>query len=148
MVDGRVVSWTTRKTTDGGEGRRYITASPEQEALHHKHVLFGEDYCRDTIIVNEGPLSAMAIGPGATCTFGLNYTRQQFLRMVKYPRRVVAFDDQPEARKVADKLASELDQYPGETYVIRFGVKDAAELDDDEISEIRSRFLEDGETRS
>ena len=67
---GRPISWTTR-SIGTKDKKKYITASPAEEAAPHKQTLYGLDYCRHTVIVVEGPLDAWNIGPGAAATYGL-----------------------------------------------------------------------------
>ena len=97
---GDMVSWTTRSILPDANSR-YISARPEEEKYHHKHLLYGEDYCTDTIIICEGPTDVWNIGPGAVATFGLNYTKWQVARMVKYPNRIICFDNSDDAQNMA-----------------------------------------------
>lgn len=137
---GEIVSWTTRSIGDGP--RRYISAGANEEAIPAKHLLYGADLAQHAIIVCEGPIDAWAIGPGAVATMGLNYSKEQFIAMTKYPVRVVCFDNEPKAQYQAERLASELSQYPGDTYCITLETgKDAAESDKQEIQELRARYL-------
>lgn len=142
VYQGRVVSWTTRKISDKAGLRRYLTAAPGEEEISHKHLLGGEDYCRHAVVVCEGPLDAMAIGPGAVWTGGLAYTRQQLNRIAKYPVRVVCFDSEPEAQKRARQLCQDLHLYPGSTYRVELeSDNDPASADRAEVAELRQRFL-------
>lgn len=137
---GEVVSWTTR--TIGERGTRYISAKPEQERMAHKDLLYGEDYCRNVVIVHEGPFDVWRTGPGAVCTFGTDYTKAQVERLVKYPVRVVCFDSEPTAQRMARKLVAELAVFPGETFLVTLDSKDPGSASDAEILELRRRFLE------
>lgn len=141
LYQGEVVSWTTRATTD--DGMRYISARPDQERLDAHTLLFGEDYARHTIIVCEGCLDAIKIGPGAVATLGIKYTTAQVLRMSKYPRRVILFDNETMAQRRARKLAGDLSVFPGETLncCLTSG-KDAAEASHRDVEELRQRYLE------
>lgn len=136
----RQVSWTTRAIGKDAE-IRYISASPEEEAVNHKEVLYGSHLAHHVIFINEGPLDAWAWGPGGTATLGLNYSEAQFNQMIKFPVRVVCFDNTPDAQRRADKLCIKLASYPGDTEncIIESG-KDAAEADKSEILEVREAF--------
>jgi DNA primase len=134
------VSWTTR-TIDPDNEMRYISASPKEEAVPHKEVLYGEDYCRSAIIITEGPTDVWRIGKGAVATFGLGFEPAQVKRMLQYPVRVVCFDNSKEAQKRAKKLAGTLSLYKGETYVVNLSADDAGSASPEEIKELRSRFL-------
>ncbi len=141
QYQSETVSWTTRSLSDRATAK-YITAREEEEKVFHKDLLFGEDFARHAIVVCEGPLDAVAIGPGAVATMGLSYTRAQLLRMSKYPVRVICFDSEPAAQRRADKLCGDLSVFDGATYKAVFLTgKDAADASKREILELRRRFL-------
>lgn len=133
---GRTVSWTTRSI---GKLARYWNASKSQEEISIRKLLYGEDYVRHTIIVLEGPLDVWTVGPGAVCTCGMVYSRDQLLRMTKYPNRIICFDSTPDAQARARRLVRELEPFPGRTrnVVLETG-KDPNEADKKEILELRS----------
>jgi len=140
LLDGRPVSWTTRAI--GTSGRRYVSASPEQETVSHKEILYGEDYARHAVVVVEGPLDAWAIGPGAVAVAGLVVTDAQVDRIAAYPMRAVCFDAEPPAKLRQETLVRRLASFPGETVSVDLETgPDAAEAEDGEIREIRKAFL-------
>ena len=135
------VSWTARAI--GGREPRYISASPEEEAVDHKSLLYGEDLAGHAIVVVEGPLDAWRIGPGAVATLGLQVTPEQVSRIGGHPVRAICFDRERAALRRADKLASLLAQSPGDTYVVELETgDDPADADDEEVDEIRRKFLD------
>lgn len=138
---GEIVSWLTRSISDDVR-LRYKSATKEQEKVPHRTLLYGEDYCGQTIIVVEGPLDVWTIGPGCVATCGVGYSRAQLLRISKYPRRVILFDNEPEAQRRARKLCRDLAVFDGETYnvVLNTG-KDASRASKSEVREIKKRFL-------
>lgn len=138
--EGRVVSWTTRGLTD--REPRYINARPTEEALPAKSVLFGEDYCRHAVVITEGPFDAMRVGPGAVATLGLATTDAQVLRMCKYPRRIVCFDNSPQAQARATALCRSLQCFPGRTWNVVLDAKDPGEAPEREIRLLRESFLD------
>lgn len=133
---GRVVSWTTRSISDKVEAR-YISASPDQEAVRHKTILYGEDYVRHSIIVHEGPLDVWRTGPGAVATLGTGFVRSQVAAIAKYHRRIICFDNEPKAMRRAEELADLLEGYPGETYVVQLDSKDPGTASDREVQKLR-----------
>lgn len=133
---GEIVSWTTRSLID--EGMRYMSAGESEEAIPHKHLLYGEDYATTAISIHEGPIDVWKIGPGAVATLGTGFTPAQVLRMSKYPRRIVCFDSEPAAQKRARKLCSLLEVFPGETFNVTLDAKDAGGASEGELSELRS----------
>lgn len=137
---GGVVSWTTRAVSD--KVIPYMSAPPDKEAIHHKDLLYGSDFVIHTVVVNEGPLDAWAVGCGGVATFGLKYTTAQVLQIAKYPVRIICFDNEPGAQKVAKKLCRELSIFPGQTYNVVFDSgKDASRATPNELKQFRKRFL-------
>lgn len=140
FFNGEEVSWTTRGIYGDG---RYTSAKPEQEKISHKTLLYGEDYCVNTVAVVEGPVDVWALGPGAVCTFGTAYTTEQLMRIAKYPRRVICFDNEPDAQRAARQLVTDLKGFDGETVnVVMETGKDASRSSKKEREEFRVRFLE------
>lgn len=139
IYKGKTVSWTTRSLVDSGT--RYISAKPENETTPHKELLYGEDYAHRVIIIHEGPTDVWKFGPGAVCTFGLNYTTAQLKKMVQYQNRVVCFDNNSEAQKVAKKLTNELSVFPGKTYNIELDAEDIGSAHKKEIKKVRKWVL-------
>jgi hypothetical protein len=135
----KVVSWTTRSIRDSG--LRYRSASALQEAIPHKSLLYGEQYCRHVIIIVEGPVDVWTIGPGAVGTCGIGYSMKQLTRMSKYAVRVICFDNEPVAQKRARELCSLLEPYPGETYNVTLDGKDANTASSKDIRKLRKAFL-------
>ncbi len=133
-LNGEVVSFTTR-SIDPNDKVRYLSAKPEEEAYPHKQILMGLEYTRDSTIVTEGPLKMMAIGHGATCTFGINVTQAQLLQISKIGKRYMAFDMEPLAQKMAGKWCKQLGAFPGETF--RLELETATEVDLASIGEIK-----------
>jgi hypothetical protein len=143
VLDGRVVSWTTRAISDDC-AVRYVSASPDREEVSHKTLLFGEDFCRDTVIVCEGPMDAMRIGPGSVATFGVNVSPDQVERISRYPARVVLFDSEVKAQRAAKRLVRNLSGFPGTTVrVCMESSKDPGGASEEEIRDLRNKFLEE-----
>lgn len=140
----KVVSWTTRSLTDGFVGgKRYLAAKKHQEAIPHKNLLYGADYCRHAIVVVEGPTDVWRVGPGAAATFGTAYTPEQVNKIAAYPVRVVCYDADNDAQRSARRLCWLLESFPGQTHrVVLEGGKDPGNAPAAEIQELRQRYLE------
>ena len=137
---GQRVSWTTRTVSNNKNVTRYISASALQESMSHKSLLYGEDYCKKAIIVQEGPTDVWRTGPGAVATLGTGYSNEQLLRMIKYKKRIICFDNVKEAQGRAKVLCDDLAVYPGETLNIQLDAKDAATASDKEIKLLRKEL--------
>ena len=137
---GMIVSWTTRSIVNQTYSR-YISASPEEESIPHRHLLYGEDYARHAIIITEGPFDVWKIGPGAVATFGTMVSQTQINSMIKYPVRAVCFDNDLAGQQKAKKMCDILSTFPGDTFNIILDKKDAGESDEKEIAQIRRNTL-------
>lgn len=138
--EGRPVSWTTRSIIPGDTGR-YRSASPAEEEIDHKKLLYGQDYARQAIVVVEGPTDAWAGGPGTVATFGTAYSRAQLLRIAGYPRRTVIFDNEPEAQRRARGLSDDLSVFPGITKNVILDAHDLATAKPRDVALIRKSFI-------
>lgn len=137
---GKMVSWTTRSLVN--KGKRYINASPSEEIIRAKDLLYGIDYVRHAVIVTEGPFDAMRIGPGAIATMGLMYTRAQVSALSKIPIRCVCFDNEPEAQRRAERLCHDLVVFPGVTTRVQIDAPDPGSASEREVRLLRKEFLE------
>jgi hypothetical protein len=109
--------------------------------MPHRNLLYGEDYCRHTILVHEGPLDVWAVGPGATATCGTEFSPAQIRRIARYPRRGICFDSEPAAQTRARRLAAQLSLFPGETDLIKLDANDPGSAGAKELAELRG-YLE------
>jgi hypothetical protein len=136
IYDGRrLVSWTARAAC--GQEPRYQTANNKEKSFHEKHLLFGNQFIRDTCIVVEGPLSAISVGRGAVATFGLSYTPEQTLWLAGVWNRIIVFDNSIPAQRRARDLAGQLSGFPGRTMVVNLDAADPGEATDKEIQALR-----------
>jgi DNA primase len=133
---GKTVSWTTRSISHNAK-TRYISASLTEEAIPHKSLLYGEDRCRHTIIVHEGPLDVWRMGPGAVATMGTGVSAAQVVKMAGYARRIICFDNEPAAQERARELCDSLEVFDGETINVQIDAKDVAEASEKEIRKLR-----------
>lgn len=133
---GRVVSWTTRRLSN--KEPRYVSASIEEEAIHHKTLLYGEDYVRgNSIIVHEGPTDVWKTGPGACGLLGTGFTRAQINKLSRYAKRIICLDNSIEAQMRARKLCNLLEPFPGETINVILDAPDPGSAPAKEIKRLR-----------
>jgi hypothetical protein len=133
---GEIVSWTTR-TISEKVSLRYISAPPDCEAISHKDILYGQDYCSHAACAVEGPIDVWRGGPGFVATAGTQYTRAQVNALSRYAIRGVCFDNEPEAQRSARMLCDELSAFPGKTLLFQIDSKDLGEASAKEIRSIR-----------
>lgn len=138
--EGMEISYTARSVADNcADADRYRTAEIDEETIPHKQVLFGEDLVTgSTIAVLEGPLDVVKVGPPCVATFGLGYSREQLLRIGRYPRRFICMDNQSHAQERARQMVDELSVFPGETFnVVLDSGKDPGDISKKELNQFR-----------
>lgn len=131
----RAVSWTARAAC--GQTPRYRNAMPSEKSMDEKSLLYGGQHVKDSVIVCEGPFDAINVGKGAVATLGINVTTAQVNRLADYYKRVIVFDNEPNAQRRARALADQLSIYPGETFIVNIDAKDPAEAKPSEIAALR-----------
>lgn len=136
-LHSRRVSWTTRSISSRPEIKRYMSASVDEEAINHKDLLYGGDYCRHSCVIVEGPADVWAIGPGAVGLFGQDFSSAQVRRLVEIPNRFICFDNQVSAQARADELCSALSVFDGTTTNLTIDAKDPGEASEKELKLIR-----------
>lgn len=134
------VSWTSRAIGDRVT-QRYVSASAEEEVINHKEVIYGGDYCNQSIVIVEGPVDAWKIGPGAGALFGTAFTSSQVKWILKFPYRFVCFDSSNEAQQSARALCDQLSCFPGVTENLVLEAKDPGEASAKEIRQIRKAAM-------
>ena len=110
---------------------------PSEKSMDEKSLLYGGQHVRDSVIVCEGPFDAINVGKGAVATLGINVTTAQVNRLADYYKRVIVFDNEPNAQRRARALADQLSIYPGETFIVNIDAKDPAEAKPSEIAALR-----------
>lgn len=133
---GETVSWTTRAIVDDVPAR-YISASPSEEVVSHKSILYGHDYIRHAAIVCEGPIDVWRIGPGAVATFGTGFSFAQINMIIKYPVRIICFDSEPEAQRRAKQMCAILATRQGTTTNVVLDSADPGSAGEKEIKRLR-----------
>lgn len=104
----KIVSYQGRDYT-GKAQEKYKACRMEDEAVHHKHTLYGLNKAiGDTVVVVEGITDVWRLGPGAVATFGIKYTNWQIMELKRFKRIVVFFDNDPQAVHQAKKMVAEL----------------------------------------
>jgi hypothetical protein len=138
---GEYVSWTTRSIVKNVEPR-YLNCPEEWERMPAKNLLYGEDYCGESVVVCEGPVDVWKIGPGAVCTFGTAFTKVQTARLTKFSRIAVCFDSTDEGQRRGRELMDQIGYSTPNVVNVRLETgKDAGDADEDELKELRRRFL-------
>lgn len=132
-IDDALVSWTSRATA-ANVLQRYLSAPPDMEVFSPKKFLYGEDYCKGSLIVIcEGCPDVWRLGPGAVAIMGLGYSRAQLNRMARYTKRVIVFDSDKPGQRRAQMLCDELSGFPGETLNVTLDAADPGSASRNEV---------------
>lgn len=141
MLNGEIVSWTTRSLADRSTAK-YVSAKPDEEKIGLKELLYGQDMTRHVVCVVEGPIDAWAIGPGAVATCGVVLSREQKLLIAQYPLRVICMDADKAGQRRASHLVQELSVFPGRTLnVVLDTGKDAASASKKEVRQVKNLLV-------
>lgn len=135
VQQGKRVSWTTRAI--GDVSQRYISASEAEEAIPHKHCLYGIDYVGLSVVVVEGPTDVWRVGPGAVGLFGTAFTTAQVKLLGRFPYRYLLFDNSSIAQRQAQNLALSLSCFPGKTMRMVCDAKDPGEMSPQDVKTLR-----------
>lgn len=134
-LNGKTLSWTTRSI--GEDPMRYVSAAPDEEAVPRNELLYGESLAGHAVLVVEGPLDAVRVGPGAVATMGLKVSPAQVSRLARFPLRFVCLDNEPGAQRAARRLCEELGGHPGRTSLVELDAKDPGEASERELRQLR-----------
>ena len=108
---GELVSFQTRDITGKAE-QRYLACPMRREVIHHKHIVYGKEEKwskHPALIVVEGVVDVWKLGSSAVATFGTSFTMEQVLALAKiHDRFFIVYDNEPQARQQARKLAVKL----------------------------------------
>jgi hypothetical protein len=105
--NGVLVSYQGRDITGlVDKNKRYKACAIKDEALHHKHTLYGVDQAnQDSCVIVEGITDQWRLGPDSLATFGTGFTKEQAtLLYQRYERFFILFDPEPAATIVAEEL--------------------------------------------
>lgn len=107
--NNRLVSYQGRDITDKSS-LKYKACKIEDEVIHHKHILYGLDKATGpNCILVEGIVDVWRLGAGAVAGFGIKMKTSQLAILIERFRKVyVMFDDDPQAKKEAEKIAFDL----------------------------------------
>lgn len=134
---GEVVSYTSRALYKN-QSPRYKTASPEEEVIFHKDILYtNPSYKYGEIgIIVEGPTDVWAMETDTVATFGTSVTDSQLLEISKMFKIVFILFD-PDAVKKANEIASKLSILGTKAYVIEGIKKDPGSMEKKEIKKLK-----------
>jgi DNA primase len=145
--NGRLVSWTCRHI--GKDAIRYRSTPVELQAMDPKTILFGLDQVprnQSRVVVVEGPMDAVKLGPGALATFGIGWKWEQAMLLGDFTHRYILFDNDPksiESQKRAKLLANTVQSiFGGHTEVVQLDHHhDPGELSTEEAKSLMSELL-------
>lgn len=109
VLQDTLVSYQGRDITDKSK-IKYKACANEDEALPHKHTLYGADLARlERVVIVEGITDVWRLGPGAVATLGTSFTPAQIKMLCKnWEKAFVLFDPEPTAQKIGNDLGEAL----------------------------------------
>jgi DNA primase len=142
IFKNKIVSFQGRDIT-GQSTLKYKTCKTSEEAIHHKHILYGIDKVKNRqAVIVEGITDVWRLGEGAVSTFGISYTEKQVLFISKYlDRAFILFDNEPTAQQKAKKLAIHLTSVGVKAEVVNIESNDPAELKQEDADYLMKYLL-------
>lgn len=135
--DGVMQNYTGRDITGQAE-IRYKTCPNDKAKTDLKDMVFGLNLLKPdqkSVLVVEGPLDAMKLGPGALACFGTSFTTKQVGLLKDFSKVSILFDSpdkDPNAGRQADKLAAILSTLGVQVELLTLDEGDPGDLDYDE----------------
>jgi len=137
---GRILTATGRSIVDSMEPR-YLDTPEEYTVTPTRETLFGLHLLPDSdrVIVVEGPLDQIRVGPGSLATFGIGVSPKQVALLSKFKHIFIAFDGEKLAQDSAYKLGHDLYTIGvGDVSIIELSKgKDPDNLNEEELYELR-----------
>jgi len=142
-LDRKLVSYQGRDITGKAE-LRYKACKEENEAVHHKHTLYGIDLVPGRAgVVVEGITDVWRLGPGAVGTFGTSVTDEQLIMIYKrFDEIYLLFDPEDEmGMQRATEIVMNLQALGRTAMLIELdGVGDPAMLSDADAREMMIEY--------
>ena len=123
--------------------RKMYFNCPEEECVDsNKQLLYGQESCKDTVIVVEGVTDQWRIGDGSVALSGTKYTPRQVELLSDFSQVFILFDPEQEAQENAEKLQYLLANHCHEVIVLDLGVDhDPAELSPEDVKVLRNQVF-------
>jgi len=144
-MGGKIVNFIGRDVT-GKSDRKYLLEKNEIAPVPKGQILYNLDNVPgETIIIVEGPADVWRIGDGAVATIGTKFSMPQVERLMDYGirRAFVLYDPEPEALRLAKRLANQLQGVIDEaTVLVKQTPGDPGDMSPDEVIELRRRVFQ------
>lgn len=114
---------------------RYLTASPDEEKIFHKSLLYNIDNCTsDTVVMVEGVFDAIRLGKYDVCaSFGTSFMLEQLLLLRGYKRIFMLYDSELPAQEKAKKAGAMITNISGgQVYNLTLPSGDPDDLSNDD----------------
>lgn len=100
LVSYQGYDWTRRSKM------KYKACPLVGEVVPHQEIFFGLDLVpSNKVVVVEGVMDAIKLGPGAICCFGISWTKEQANLLKQFEEVFIMFDSEVEAQRQARRLA-------------------------------------------
>lgn len=137
FLGSRLISFQTRDITKK-QPEKYKACAEENEAYCHKFSLYGIDECQTkTVVITEGVFDVWRLGPGAVCTFGVEFTKQQVKLMIeRFDNFFIFYDNDMPGINKAKELAGILSSFGKSCETITNTDGDPCDLSEDEARKL------------
>ena len=140
-LDGKIVSYTSRKIVEDGPGPRWRDCPSEKCIIPVKSTLYNIDNHNlgDPILLVEGPSDVWRVGNGAVGCYTSNLTDSQIQLLLQHkPSHVyIAFDGEEKAIRKAYEVAGKIGAFVPCSVIELPEGKDPATLSNDDLNELK-----------
>lgn len=134
--DNQIVSFQGRDITDK-QKLRYKACAQKNEVVEHQNILYGYDkVLTNNIIIVEGITDVLRLGAGAVSCFGVDFSWNQALLLLKFKNIFIMFDNDTAGEKAANKLSALIAGYGKHVELINLSEGDPAELSDKQAKQL------------
>lgn len=144
FLDGKIVTFVGRDVT-GKADVPYKNAPVDKSIIPIKDCLYNLDTVNYKAILVEGPIDVWRIGPGAICTFGTQFTKNQISMLKGIKELFVMYDSKakdPNAPKQCEKLAYSASSIVPKVEIIELSDGDPGDLPTSEVEKLRKETID------
>lgn len=142
IMDRQIIGWTARDVTGKAE-LRYKSSDLDKYLVNPDTILYNFDTVYHTAFIVEGPTDVWRLGEGSCAPLGTefnNYHVNAFI-MRGIQRAFLIFDPEPEAQKLAHKMAAMLEVVIPQVEIITLEKGDPGDLSPKEALQLKEELL-------
>lgn len=135
--NNKIVNWVGRDITGNKSIMPYMFEKNKVALVPRSELLMGLNHCNsEKVILVEGPFDQVRIGDNAISMLSVNFTKKQLLKLKKFKKFYLMFDNDEPGIEMSKKLESYL-TWADEINYVEYDAHDPDSLSDDDIRELK-----------